>query len=156
MFFKKEKHGSMEVLKELLIRSVISGGYLKSSDLKKFYDAEQTKELLSSMVRDGVVTVNVIGSNEFEYMFSTIPEKYQPVLIHNLGEFDQILTEMGMNAEDGQIFLSEIIFAFDMEYSDIIEAFELYSQNSWVTKNISKSGNVYLMFDKDEFQRRQF
>ena len=64
--------------------------------------------------------------------------------MQNLGEFDNILTEMGMGAEDGQVFLSEIIFAFDMEYSDIIEAFEIYSQNGFVTKNISKSGNVYL------------
>jgi hypothetical protein len=83
-------------------------------------------------------------------MFSTVPEKYEPVAVRNLDEFNNILTETGLNAEDGQVFLSEIVFAFDMEYSDIIEAFEIYSQNSWVTKNISKSGNVYLMFDKNE------
>ena len=83
-------------------------------------------------------------------MFSTVPEKYAPAPVQNRDEFNNILAEIGQNAEDGQVFLSEIVFAFEMEYSDIIEAFEIYSQNFWVTKNISKSGNVYLMFDKKE------
>jgi len=150
MFFKKERPDSMEVFRELLERSVRSGGYIRSSDLKKFRDGELTKELLNAMVRDGAVTINVIDKNEYEYMFPTVPEKYEPAQVQNLDEFNNILTETGLNAEDGQVFLSEIVFAFDMEYSDIIEAFEIYSQNRFVTKNISESGNVYLMFEKNE------
>ena len=150
MFFKKDIPDSIEVFRELMTAAVKSGGYFRSSDLKKFKNPDQTKELLNDMVRDGAVTINVINKNEYEYMFSTVSEKYEPAQVQNLGEFDNILTEMGMGAEDGQVFLSEIIFAFDMEYSDIIEAFEIYSQNGFVTKNISKSGNVYLLFDKEE------
>jgi len=139
----------MEVLKELMKAAVRSGGYFRSSDMKKFKSPDQTKELLNAMVRDGAVTINVLNKNDYEYMFSAVPEKYEPVQVKNLGEFDNVLTELGMGAEDGHVFLSEIIFAFDMEYSDIIEAFEIYLQNGFVTKNISKSGNVYLMFDKE-------
>lgn len=154
MFFKKEIPDSIEVFRELLDRAVRSGGYFRSSDLKKFKSPDQTKELINAMVRDGAVTINVLNKNDYEYMFSAVPEKYEPAQVKNLGEFDNILTELGMGAEDGQVFLSEIIFAFDMEYSDIIEAFEIYSNNGFVTKNISKSGNVYLMFDKDEMEKQ--
>ncbi|MDD4205491.1 MAG: hypothetical protein PHH55_05370, partial [Candidatus Delongbacteria bacterium] len=84
-----------------------------------------------------------------QYIFAELPDKYQPVEVTSTDEFDSILTQMGLEAEDGQIFLSEIIFAFKMNYDDIIEAFENYCQNGFVMKNISKSGNIYLMFDKD-------
>ncbi|MDY0017785.1 MAG: hypothetical protein WC212_04055 [Candidatus Delongbacteria bacterium] len=101
------------------------------------------------MIRDNAITVEVHDKNNIQYIFAELPDKYQPVEVTSTDEFDSILTQMGLEAEDGQIFLSEIIFAFKMNYDDIIEAFENYCQNGFVMKNISKSGNIYLMFDKD-------
>lgn len=152
MFFSKKTQTSLEAFRELVKRSFQAGGYLRSADLKKFTDADQTKDILNGMIRDGVVTVNVISRTEYEYMFPAVPRKLQPLPVQTADDFFSFLSEMGKNAEDGQVFLSEIIFAFDMEYSDIIDAFEIYAQNTWVTKNISKSGNVYLMFEKNEMQ----
>lgn len=147
MFFKK-KPNEQEVFREILDRSFKTGGILTTKDVKKFKDNEMTKQLLKKMLKDGVLTINVVDKANMEYMFPELPLKFKPEFIEDLEAFNTKLSDMGYNSEDGQIFLSEIIFAFDMDYTDIIEAFEMYSKNSWVTKNISKSGNVYLMFDK--------
>ena len=149
-FFKADE---AKIYRELLKVSVRKGGILTSSDVRKFNHSEIVRSLLKKMSEDGVLTINVSDLKNMEYMFPAVPRSYKPFKPVNLDEFFHDLTEKGYYSDDGQVFLSEIIFAFDMELSDIIEALEMYCENEWVTKNISKSGNVYLMFDKEIMEK---
>jgi hypothetical protein len=146
-FFKK-RYSRIPVLKKMLIKAVSGNGVLYGSDIKKFSEPDLAKMLINKMIKDGVVTVNVVGNSSPQYMFPAYPADYSPLQIRNLDDFNSAFTDMGAKAEDGQIFLSEIIFAFDMEYDDIMDALESYlKQNSRVMRNVSKSGNIYFMFD---------
>lgn len=62
---------------------------------------------------------------------------------------------MRINSEDGHVFLSEIIFAFDRDFSDIIGSLDDYCESGMATKNISRSGNVYFLFDKEKLLQQQ-
>ncbi len=148
MFFSKKKDPE-RVYHDMLVRIVSKGGKLSSAEIRKFKDPDQTKDMLNKMVKDGVATISVTDKDSFEYVFPALPEKYRPLDVSTADEFFDILTGLGLESEDGHIFLSEIIFAFKMFYDDIIEALDIYCSNEFVTRNISKSGNVYFMFDKD-------
>jgi hypothetical protein len=152
LFFGKKKYDPEALYFSMLETIVSKGGLLTSSDIKKFKDPEFTKTMLNRMSKDGVITIGVIDGSNMEYIFPAVPVKYDPLEVQNTGEFFETLTEMGCGAEDGQIFLSEIIFAFKMIYDDITEALEMYSGSGPATRNISKSGNVYFMFDKDKMK----
>ena len=143
-----------KIYRELLKRSVKSSGILTTADVKKFSHSDIVKSYLNKMSKNGVLTINVSDTANIEYMFPAVPRSYKPYKPSNLEEFFQALTEKGYHSEDGHVFLSEIIFAFDMEFSDIIEALEMYCENEWATKNISKSGNVYIMFDKELMEEK--
>lgn len=145
-FFKTDE---AKIYRDLLKNSVKKGGVLRSSDISRFSHSDIVRSYLNKMSENGVLTINVADAANIEYMFPSVPHSYKPYKPANLDEFFHALSEKGYHSEDGQVFLSEIIFAFDMELSDIIEALEMYCENEWVTKNISKSGNTYLMFDKE-------
>ena len=148
MFFSRKKDPET-LYYDMLARIVSAGGLLKSSGVRKFKDPDMAKEILNKMIRDGALTIKVKDKNSYEYIFPAVPEKYNPAKVSTVDEFYESLTRSGIEAEDGHIFLSEIIFAFKIFYDDIIEALESYCENEFVTRNISKSGNVYFMFDKD-------
>jgi hypothetical protein len=148
----RKKTDGRQVQRDVLSKAVKKGGILYGSDLKSFSDPEKAKLLINSMIKDGTATVNVTGSSSPQYMFPAFPVNYRPLKTEKIDEFNSALTGMGMTAEDGQVYLSEIVFAFDMDYGDIIEALEMYLENEWVTRNVSKSGNVYFMFDKDSIE----
>lgn len=150
-FFKPDE---AKIYRELLKVSVRKGGILTTYDIRKISNSDIIKSYLNRMSEQGVLTINVSDGANIEYMFPAVPRSYKPYKPVNLDEFFQALSEKGYHTEDGHVFLSEIIFAFDMELSDIIEALEMYCENEWITKNISKSGNVYFMFDKELMEKR--
>lgn len=152
--FNLFKPNEVKIYRELLKLSFRKAGILRTSDVKKFSHSEIVRSFLNRMSEEGVLTINVSDANNIEYMFPAVPHSYKPFKPTNLEEFFQALTEKGYHSEDGHVFLSEIIFAFDMDLTDIIEALDIYCENDWVTKNISKSGNVYFMFDKELMELR--
>ena len=149
--FKADK---AKIYRDLLKKSVKNGGTLRTSDVQKYSHSNIVKSYLNKMSENGVLTINVADAANIEYMFPAVHHSYKPYKPANLEDFFQTLSEKGYHSEDGQMFLSEIIFAFDMELSDIIEALEMYCENEWATKNISKSGNTYLMFDKEIMEKQ--
>ncbi|MFO7811263.1 MAG: hypothetical protein R6V47_07850 [Candidatus Delongbacteria bacterium] len=141
------------VYKKLLKLAVKKRGRLRTDDLHSAGDIKESKKILDRMYKDGALTLNVCDNSNIEYIFSSVPFKYDPVQIFNLNDFFENLQLMASEDEDGQIFLSEIIFAFDMDYDDIICGLETFYGDERLKKEISRSGNVYLMFEKNRMDK---
>ncbi len=150
MFFSNSKKNTPESLYYAILElTVAKGGLISTSDIKKFRDPDFFRTILNKMTKDGVITAGIIDRCNMEYIFPALPVKYMPESVSTTDEFFSMLTEMGKNADDGHIFISEIIFAFRIYYDDIIEALGIYCGSDFVSRHVSGSGNIYLVFDKN-------
>ncbi|NOR45134.1 MAG: hypothetical protein GQ534_06055 [Candidatus Delongbacteria bacterium] len=144
MFFGK-KLTEFDIYKKVLQYAILNNGVISSKKLGKIYkDTKLVKSILNELYRENAISIDVVagGSN---YTFHSFPQSYRPVNVSTTDELQKIVIELSNDDEDGQVFLSDILFEVELDVNDILELMIAICDNDKCTMFISPGNIKYYM-----------
>lgn len=145
MFFRK-KLTEFDIYKKVLQYAVLNDGIISSKVFGKIYkDIELVKSILNELYRENAISIFVVEAGRSNYVFHSFPENYRPVEISDAEELKKIVIELSNDDEDGQVFLSDILFEVELDVNDILELMKEVCDNDKITMFISPGNIKYFM-----------
>ena len=147
MFFGK-KLTEFDIYKKVLQYAVLNNGVISSKKLGKIYkDEKLVKSILNELYRENAISIDVVDGGS-TYTFHSFPQSYRPVDVSTTNELEQIVIELSNDDEDGQVFLSDILFEVELDVNDVLELMAAICDNDKCTMFISP-GNIKYFMVKD-------
>ncbi|MDA3838895.1 MAG: hypothetical protein PF574_07940 [Candidatus Delongbacteria bacterium] len=141
MFFGK-KLTEFDIYKKVLQYAVLNNGVISSKVLGKIYkDVKLVKSILNELYRENVISLNIVSGGITNYTFHSFPESYRPVEVSTTDELSEIVLDLANEDEDGQVFLSAILFEVELDVNDVLELMTAICDNDQCTMFISP-GNI--------------
>ncbi|MBN2789219.1 MAG: hypothetical protein JXR69_03440 [Candidatus Delongbacteria bacterium] len=150
MFFKK-KLTEFDIYKKVLQYAVLNDGIISSKAFGKIYkDIKLVKSILNELYRENAISIFVVEAGRSNYVFHSFPESYRPVDIIDVDELKEIVLQLAENDDDGQVFLSDILFEVDLEVTEVVEMMKEICDNEECTLFISPGNIKYYMIKQIE------
>ena len=144
MFFKK-KLTEFDIYKKVLQYAVLNNGIISSKKLSKIYkDVKLVKSILNELYRENAISIDVDAGGS-TYTFHSFPQSYRPVNVSTTDELQEIVIELSNDDDDGQIFLSDILFEVELDVNDVLELMTAICDNDQITMFISPGNIKYYM-----------
>ena len=144
MFFGK-KLTEFDIYKKVLQYTVLNNGVIHSKTLGKIYkDVKLVKSILNELYRENAISIDVVPGGS-TYTFHSFPQSYRPVNVSTTDELQEIVFDLANEDEDGQVFLSDILFEVELDVNDILELMTAICDNDKCTMFISPGNIKYYM-----------
>ncbi|MCK5760799.1 MAG: hypothetical protein KAH33_05865 [Candidatus Delongbacteria bacterium] len=145
MFFGK-KLTEFDIYKKVLQYAVLNDGVISSKVLSKIYkDTKLVKSILNELYRENAISLFIVEAGRSNYKFHSFPQNYRPVEVSTTDELQEIVLELANNDEDGQVFLSDILFEVELDVNDVLELMTAICDNDKITMFISPGDIKYYM-----------
>jgi len=144
--FSRRKPTEYDIYKRVLRYAINNDGVISSKELKRIYSDKKTvKTILNELYKENIISLDIVSGGITNYTFHSFPKSYEPVEITDEDELRDLVFSLAENNEDGQVFLSDIVFAVDMYASNIAEEMESICDNDKCTLFISPGNIKYYM-----------
>jgi len=142
--FSKRNPTEYDVYKRILQYAINKNGIITSKDLKKIYsNTKLVQTILNELYKENVISLDIVSGGITNYTFHSFPKSYEPIGINNTKELKNIVFDIASRDEDGQVFLSDIVFAVDMYASNIVKEMENICDNDVCTMFLSPNNIKY-------------